>query len=657
MTPTTRSNMSDETGSFGAAVWRILRTPIPMPHWRGRPSSVDDAIVEAPEAAQGFIRKVVKKTRLWRGEKIEVAAELAGHFADGAEADVDVAQLVKDFGDPKRAARLIRRAKKRNRPIIWRALRRAVHTIVLFIALYVVSIGLVLLQKPEPKVDYLAQLNAPILAVPEEDRAWPIYRQAAILTSDWSARDALHQKFNRLPTPGEDGWDEVAAYLATQQEVLDLVREGAQRPELGYTLRYQHTREDYEYLWPEATEEELAQMLAEPEEDAEQFLISVLLPDLSRMQAFSKMLVLDTHAAAAAGDGRRVIDNIEAGFALARHSRETPILICDLVCISNACRTIESAGYVLSDHPESLTDAQLRDLAHMIAMTDELLSVRFDGERMMFQDFLQHAFTDDGEGDGRITPEGLRLLQSVSGGPANNDDIPGGTMLPAMSGPLMRYFMLSREELTTVWDRHINVMQAEAKRPMWEFDTQRIRESTEQWEGGYAQRLRHLPLTLFMAALDKSVVHAHLMRLQRDAVLVAAALESYRRDNGDWPESLDALTPGLLPSIPRDGFTGGPIGYALIAGEPVVYSCGSDRNDDGGRPPMNWRQDLANRTISVTRMIPADQLDAARAAAGGDAETDEDVWLGEGSNRYRLTDGDWILWPQLRRDLIRYDDE
>jgi|GEM_PF-5903145 hypothetical protein len=51
----------------------------------------------------------------------------------------------------------------------------------LFLALivtlvYVVSLG----RKPTPTVDYLAMLNAPALAVPEEDAAWPLYKERAI---------------------------------------------------------------------------------------------------------------------------------------------------------------------------------------------------------------------------------------------------------------------------------------------------------------------------------------------------------------------------------------------------------------------------------------------------------------------------------------------
>jgi hypothetical protein len=43
------------------------------------------------------------------------------------------------------------------------------------------------------------------------------------------------------------------------------------------------------------------------------------------------------------------------------------------------------------------------------------------------------------------------------------------------------------------------------------------------------------------------------------------------------------LTPTLLPEVPVDRITGGPLIYKLVDGRPLVYSVGADRDDDGGR--------------------------------------------------------------------------
>src|SRR4051812_15060392 len=76
-----------------------------------------------PDEIQDLLWKVVKGTRLWIGEKVEVAEELIAHFEDGIAAGDAAADLVNRFGDVKSAARLIRRAKRRGRPIAWHILR------------------------------------------------------------------------------------------------------------------------------------------------------------------------------------------------------------------------------------------------------------------------------------------------------------------------------------------------------------------------------------------------------------------------------------------------------------------------------------------------------------------------------------------------------
>jgi hypothetical protein len=45
--------------------------------------------------------------------------------------------------------------------------------------------------------------------------------------------------------------------------------------------------------------------------------------------------------------------------------------------------------------------------------------------------------------------------------------------------------------------------------------------------------------------------------------------------------------PDLLPAVPPDRYDGKPLRYQLVDGKPLVYSIGSDRDDDAGRAPRN----------------------------------------------------------------------
>ncbi len=64
---------------------------------------------------------------------------------------------------------------------------------------------------------------------------------------------------------------------------------------------------------------------------------------------------------------------------------------------------------------------------------------------------------------------------------------------------------------------------------------------------------------------------------------VRIAMERYRLDHGAWPETLDALIPSYLDSIPLDPMDGKSLRYN--ATKRILYSIGTDFVDDGGVAP------------------------------------------------------------------------
>jgi hypothetical protein len=105
----------------------------------------------------------------------------------------------------------------------------------------------------------------------------------------------------------------------------------------------------------------------------------------------------------------------------------------------------------------------------------------------------------------------------------------------------------------------------------------------------------------------------------RDGVLVGLALEAYRRQHGEYPKSLDELTPLLLPAVPADRIDGEPVRYRIVDGKPLVYSVGVDRKDDGGRPAKTGM--ILNPQAAAQWNIP---------------------------DKQHIPDGDWILYPQSK---------
>jgi len=141
-----------------------------------------------PVSATDFLDLLLKKMGYRRRIRADVRAELEGHFADelkdcaGEDKEKKARQLIAEFGDMKLLAVLLRRAKKRCRPL-WRTVVartfQAVGILLLCFILYAIwfSIG-----EPAIRVDYIAllnRLNQP--QVRNEDNAWPHYEKAISL--------------------------------------------------------------------------------------------------------------------------------------------------------------------------------------------------------------------------------------------------------------------------------------------------------------------------------------------------------------------------------------------------------------------------------------------------------------------------------------------
>ena len=580
-----------------------------------------------PEPVSNTIIDVVRRTRLWRLEKGDVAAELIAHFTDGLDAGESGEQLVGAFGDPRAAARLIRRAKKRQRPVTWHAIRYAGLTLAAIVLIYSLSILYYFTGRPSVTTDYRQILNAEALAVPEDERAWPLYREALL---GLQGHTELVQAFNRYPRPGEDGWDEAVAFVERNREVIALVRQAAQRPGLGFPVGYGLDDEDLA-LWPEES----------PEGD--EMIITASLPHLAELRKLAKILMLDAQRAAADGNGATVVADLRAVLGMAGHAREAPFIICDLVSLALVNLGVQSLGGILAEEPKALTQDQLRDLAHQMASTDDLLRIRVEGERMMFKDLVQRIYTDDGVGDGRITDEGMRLflgsLASGSGGTTPNG-LPADWLLAL---PIIDFIASSRRETLAEVDQLLATFQAEAARPLWEAEASEADRQITEWKSTVMGTLSHPLPVLLMPALQKVYVHEERTIAQRDAVLAAIALVIHRHRHGGWPESLEALTPDLLPEVPPDRFDGQPLRYTIVDDQPRLYSLGTDRDDDGGRP-VEWLKngvpdyDAAARWVSREHLREmAEQPDASR-----------------GFNP--VPDADWVLWPREIEPLRRTPD-
>ena len=614
--------MPDTRPAPSAARWLRLARTTPLRdavrgRWTGR-LDADAAVASAglPAPAADLVRRVVRRTRLWRGERADVARELSGHFAEGLAAGESAGDLVAAFGDERVAARLIRRAKRRGRPLVWKALRLAEWGVVGLGVGYAGLAAYFHAGRPTPTVDYVAVLNAHAASVPPADRAWPIYREAllAIGYGTGESNEKFWDEYNALfddrdsagndrepPTADRDAW------LRSHAGAIALARRAAAAPALGFVLGPAGPADDPALFGPA------------PSADYGPPTVAVSLPFLNSFRFLADVLRHDAEAARRQRDRGRLLGDVDALLGTARQLRVNDnLLLTDHVAFGIQGTAVGQIAETLQVTPDLLADGDLRDLAHHLSgpgVAADLFSL--SGDRATFRDVVQSTYTDGGPGGGRLTHEGLKYL----GGWRPTPGLAFQWNVAAWTGPAAMASTPLRDELLRRFDARADAIEADWHRPLREV----VGPTSDTGASGRraAADSRAVDWSTFGVLADFVGSHSQLQTSaerylgHRDGVTVALALELYRRRHGTYPDSLDALVPDLLPAVPVDRITGDPVRYRLLDGRPVVYSVGADGDDDGGRVP-----------VGATSGEPEPYTAAVWGVAPGEA-----------------TDGDWVLHP------------
>lgn len=573
-----------------------------------------------PTPLTDVVRRTVRATRLLRLEKADVASELAAHFRDGLEAGETAAALAERFGDERSAARLIRRAKKRDRGLALRAtILAAKGTVALLVFAALLYGGLAaryMSVKHGPVIDRRPELLAAAARVPEADSAWPVYR-AAMLEHGEAIRT-----LNLRARPGWRDWPAVEVFLNSNRDLLGAVRRGAAMPGMGHVPGPPFAPEDLR-LWPGNGDGALAG------DAMSGSLVEVLLPYLAEVRLLAGALGADARLAVAQGDGERLDADLLALLGLAQQTREIPLLLNDLVAMAMARLAIEELTIALAERPEMLTREQLATLAHALDAfpRDGEPLVRLGGERLLFEDTVQRMYSLDADGDGVFVGEAMESFESLSGS-AGRPKSP----FERLAAPVTAAVFAGRAATLRFYDDLLDRVVAWANRPAWERGEF---VAADELFGSAVARARYALPAVLTPSFDHAMLEAESFAQRRDAALAVIAVELFRRREGRPPASLSELAPDLLPRVPLDMFDGGPLKY-LVDGEAyTLYSVGNDYVDDAGRRSAYasvWRakstvEDLVARTRSG-------DVDLVRRTLAGQRAPG-------------IADGDWVFFPPL----------
>ncbi len=191
------------------------------------------------------------------------------------------------------------------------------------------------------------------------------------------------------------------------------------------------------------------------------------------------------------------------------------------------------------------------------------------GERYSFMDAVQRLFSDGGPGGGRMTP-GARGKYV--------DPLKYYKIIERSPSPLFhagRDKTVARaDELYDQWEQ----LAAQSPYQAYQSKTKTIEEMILDLSKRRYKLIRDL-----IPALDRVVWLDYRSKVSYEAVLTSAALQRWKLEKEQYPDKLEELLEGgYLEKLPEDPFGPGILPYQRQEDGFILYSWGSDFDDDGG---------------------------------------------------------------------------
>lgn len=536
------------------------------------------------EMIEEYLQKV--SGRVWPGyARPDVLAELRAHFADAlAQAPEDkdrdelARELIADFGQPKVLAKLIKRAKKRCRPMWVKFVVRTCQTILAILLIFAVYTVWFVSGKPTISVDYLAKLNEMVHPAADESlNAAPHYLKAAdlyvepseiklgyteqsfqpgvpgspVFVPEAASEDTTLQELAGFPgVPLEpDEREAMSKWLQSNQPALQEIHLGAAKP----------------YYW----------LYYSPPPDAEyKTLAYIEFWEVLKLRSLACLLCWRMQFAAEAGDWDLFTSDLKAAKTLARHLLGCPFLIEQLVGLAIDDLVNTSVTQVLQNH--DLPGPVLQQIAEAYASEFPLLNM--EGEELFSMDYIQMLFTDDGSGDGHLIP-----------GAARGALIPLEYLLLNKKQPLDSSIKIvavcmthpSRRETVSAFIQAQKILADSILETPYQLHAQGCSHRSLLEEVA-AQHPKNLLLKV-QAAPNGAVLYSYLGQARHQAVRVVVAVFRYKFENGELPKTLEQVAPNYLKLLPQDPFGPGALSYKRQGKDFILYSWGLDFKDDGGK--------------------------------------------------------------------------
>jgi hypothetical protein len=457
-------------------------------------------------------------------------------------------QLIEQFGDPKLLGILLRRAKKRCRPLWRTVVVRSFQTAGILILCLIAYIVWFFTGKPVITTDYVAELNRLVRpAADESQNAYPLYDKAVQLlkvNSDYNDVKEILRKGYEETTADEKG--KIEKWLITNKEVFDLVIAASQKP----------------YCW-----------MIYKNKDPNSGMMGIVRPYLFEFRSLAQLLRWRAWLSAEQGHYEDSFNDLTVCYRLGRQIRQgNKTLIEQLVGIAIEDRSVGTIRDILSEH--KIDSFALKTLQENLerAVANENFVVDFTAEKLFAYDEIQRCFTDSAFGSHLYLPRFKGWSAGMSGSETGPDFAMAFHILFTQPGKVKTRQMV--DHLYDYWDNIARKTPAQIHSEMIEGE----KEFMKIVKG-------NLLLEILTPAFERVVELGYRIRTDVQATVVIIALQRYEQDKGQYPDSLnDLIAAGFLKELPIDPWSDKPLIYRKTESSFTLYSVGLNFKDDDGIP-------------------------------------------------------------------------
>ena len=520
-----------------------------------------------PAIVQETIDRVINKMRYRKWVRADVRAELEGHFEDAlAECQNDqerletAQRLVEEFGDTKLLGQLIRRAKKRCRPLWAKVMIRTFQVAGLCVLYFVLCISRLYIGYPTIKMETVELVNNASQKSPDESlNAWPDIENAL---SELTPLPDLLKTRTPYHDMNEMQQQIVQMYVLDHEEAFARLAQAVQKP---YCWRqFDPVSDEYQF---NGTGVVLVPQLMESQRQISGMLDQVM-PQMSRCRQGAFALDYRRQWYVAQGRADLAMADVVTLFRLGSLQNGNGMLLEQMV--GNA---------IVAVALDSLFDTinQLEVNEEVLAQTQDTLCSLWNWdhnwidltlEKVFYEDLIQRGFTDDGHGNGRMLSSGMYLVL--------------GTHFNWWKG-LLFYDLPDRREVQASFDNYFNDIDRWHQQTPWERQDQ-VLELTDPSLNG----------VVLKPGLEQGGDLQWRTMISAQACLAVLAIKRYQIQQGYLPEDLqDLVEEGLFEKPPRDFYGPGALTYQRQSDQDfILYSWGENLKDDHGTPSNNGNGEL-----------------------------------------------------------------